>query len=58
MASALIKSRIHSVLHDGGAFKGNFSSSAHHDEAREAAKWEKVTYVRIDVRYSYNLYYL
>ncbi|XP_049345856.1 cytochrome c oxidase subunit 6a, mitochondrial-like [Solanum verrucosum] len=46
MASALIKSRINSALR-GGAFKRNFSSSAHHDEAREAAKWEKITYVGI-----------
>ncbi|KAH0688892.1 hypothetical protein KY289_016250 [Solanum tuberosum] len=43
MASALIKSRINSALHDG-AFKRNFSSSAHHDEA---PKWEKITYVGI-----------
>lgn len=34
MASALIKSRIHSALR-GGAFKRNFSASAHHDEARK-----------------------
>nr|XP_016448355.1 PREDICTED: cytochrome c oxidase subunit 6a, mitochondrial-like [Nicotiana tabacum] len=52
MASAMIKSSFRSALRVGAsrgtpAFKRTFASSAHHDEAREAAKWEKITYVGI-----------
>nr|XP_016447609.1 PREDICTED: cytochrome c oxidase subunit 6a, mitochondrial-like isoform X2 [Nicotiana tabacum] len=52
MASAMIKCSFRSALrgrasHGTPAFKRTFASSAHHDEAREAAKWEKITYVGI-----------
>ncbi|XP_060188176.1 cytochrome c oxidase subunit 6a, mitochondrial-like isoform X2 [Lycium barbarum] len=56
MASALIKSNIiRSALRGGAsggtpapALKRTFASStSHHDEAREAAKWEKITYIGI-----------
>ncbi|CAH9110759.1 unnamed protein product [Cuscuta epithymum] len=49
MASAMMRSSLRSALRGGSgrgapASKRNFSSSAHHDEAQEAAKWEKITY--------------
>nr|XP_009766324.1 PREDICTED: cytochrome c oxidase subunit 6a, mitochondrial-like [Nicotiana sylvestris] len=52
MASAMIKCSFRSALRGGAshgtpAFKRTYASSAHHDEAREAAKWEKITYVGI-----------
>ncbi|XP_019173158.1 PREDICTED: cytochrome c oxidase subunit 6a, mitochondrial-like [Ipomoea nil] len=52
MASALMRSSLRSALRGGSArgapaSKRNFSSSAQHDEAQEAAKWEKISYVAI-----------
>nr|GLL19330.1 cytochrome c oxidase subunit 6a, mitochondrial-like [Ipomoea trifida]GME01682.1 cytochrome C oxidase subunit 6A, mitochondrial [Ipomoea batatas] len=52
MASALMRSSLRSALRGGSsrgapASKRNLSSSAHHDEAQEAAKWEKITYAGI-----------
>ncbi|KAJ8769321.1 hypothetical protein K2173_002525 [Erythroxylum novogranatense] len=50
MASALIRSgALRTALRGGSRAspKRGFSSSAHHDDAQEAAKWEKITYVGI-----------
>ncbi|CAH9105435.1 unnamed protein product [Cuscuta europaea] len=49
MASAMMRSSLRSALRGGSgrgglASKRNFSSASHHDEAQEAAKWEKITY--------------
>ncbi|XP_047311803.1 cytochrome c oxidase subunit 6a, mitochondrial-like [Impatiens glandulifera] len=46
MASAIVRSAIRGAVRARApASKRNFSSSAHHDDAREAAKWEKISYV-------------
>ncbi|KAI5650922.1 hypothetical protein M9H77_36927 [Catharanthus roseus] len=52
MASAIVRSGLRSALRGGAsrgtpASKRTFSSSSHHDEAAEAAKWEKITYAGI-----------
>ncbi|XP_019182810.1 PREDICTED: cytochrome c oxidase subunit 6a, mitochondrial-like isoform X2 [Ipomoea nil] len=52
MASTIVRSSIRSALRGGvsrraPASKRSFSSSAHHDEAAEASKWEKITYAGI-----------
>ncbi|KAG8373814.1 hypothetical protein BUALT_Bualt11G0064200 [Buddleja alternifolia] len=52
MATAIVRSGLRSALRGGAsavrsspASKRSMSSSAHHDEAAEAAKWEKITYL-------------
>ncbi|CAI8583530.1 unnamed protein product [Vicia faba] len=53
MATTLVRSGfLRNVLRRGGsgsssAPKRSFSSSAHHDDAYETAKWEKITYLGI-----------
>ncbi|OVA20960.1 Cytochrome c oxidase [Macleaya cordata] len=50
MAMSMVRSGFQSVLRRGGRTvpsKRNFSSSAHHDDAYETAKWEKITYAGI-----------
>ncbi|KAK4262451.1 hypothetical protein QN277_028008 [Acacia crassicarpa] len=52
MATALVRSTLlRTALRGGGRGSGvprrNFSSSAHHDDAYETAKWEKITYLGI-----------
>ncbi|XP_004509040.1 cytochrome c oxidase subunit 6a, mitochondrial [Cicer arietinum] len=55
MATTLVRSGfLRNVLRRGGAParssptpKRNFSSSGHHDDAYETAKWEKITYLGI-----------
>ncbi|EEF30392.1 cytochrome c oxidase subunit 6a, mitochondrial [Ricinus communis] len=54
MATALMRSGLRNALRGGSKpsapLKRRFSSSAHHDdayEAAEASKWEKITYVAI-----------
>ncbi|KAI8541975.1 hypothetical protein RHMOL_Rhmol08G0102900 [Rhododendron molle] len=51
MATAIARSVLRTTLRSGGprapASKRTFSSSAHHDDAYETAKWEKVTYAGI-----------
>ncbi|XP_073127542.1 cytochrome c oxidase subunit 6a, mitochondrial [Henckelia pumila] len=54
MATALVRSALRSALRGGAPAtrsspvpKRSFSSSAHHDEAAEASKWEKITYAAI-----------
>ncbi|KAF6142175.1 hypothetical protein GIB67_037093 [Kingdonia uniflora] len=51
MAMTRVGSAFQSILRRGGRTttpsKRNFSSSAHHDDAYETAKWEKITYLGI-----------
>ncbi|KAG6646885.1 hypothetical protein I3843_07G038900 [Carya illinoinensis] len=52
MAMAMVRSSLLRTALRGGSrpsapVKRNFSSSARHDDAREAEKWEKITYVGI-----------
>ncbi|KAL0332379.1 UNVERIFIED_CONTAM: Cytochrome c oxidase subunita, mitochondrial [Sesamum calycinum] len=54
MATAIVRSGLRSALRGGAsaprvsqASKRSFSSSSHHDEAAEAGKWEKITYLGI-----------
>ncbi|KZV21325.1 hypothetical protein F511_32142 [Dorcoceras hygrometricum] len=54
MATALIRSGLRSAFRAGAPSsrastipKRPFSASAHHDEAAEASKWEKITYAGI-----------
>ncbi|KAF7134438.1 hypothetical protein RHSIM_Rhsim08G0089100 [Rhododendron simsii] len=51
MATAIARSVLRTTLRGGGprapASKRTFSSSAHHDDAYETAKWEKITYAGI-----------
>ncbi|XAR51417.1 Cytochrome-c oxidase [Bertholletia excelsa] len=50
MATALARSVLRTALRSGPrapASKRSFSASAHQDESREAAKWEKITYAAI-----------
>ncbi|XP_072062735.1 cytochrome c oxidase subunit 6a, mitochondrial isoform X1 [Arachis hypogaea] len=52
MATALVRSGLLRTALRGGARnpaapKRNFASSAHHDDAYETAKWEKITYLGI-----------
>ncbi|KAK6151115.1 hypothetical protein DH2020_016047 [Rehmannia glutinosa] len=54
MATAIVRSGLRSALRGGAsaprvsqASKRSFSASAHHDEAAEASKWEKITYAGI-----------
>ncbi|KAL6512905.1 Cytochrome c oxidase subunit 6A [Orobanche hederae] len=54
MATAFMRSGLRSALRGGAsaprassAYKRSFASSAHHDEAAEASKWEKITYAGI-----------
>ncbi|PIN11596.1 hypothetical protein CDL12_15800 [Handroanthus impetiginosus] len=54
MASAIVRSGLRSALSRGTsaprsspASKRSFASSAQHDEAAEASKWEKITYLGI-----------
>ncbi|GAA0174953.1 oxidase [Lithospermum erythrorhizon] len=48
MATAIVRSGLRAALRGGASpSKRTFSSSAGHDEAREAAKWEKITYAGI-----------
>ncbi|GAA0150181.1 hypothetical protein Leryth_002358 [Lithospermum erythrorhizon] len=52
MATAIVRSSLRAALRGGASRssqppKRTFSSSAGHDEAREAAKWEKITYAGI-----------
>ncbi|KAL0395857.1 UNVERIFIED_CONTAM: Cytochrome c oxidase subunita, mitochondrial [Sesamum calycinum] len=54
MATAIVRSGLRSALRGGAsaprvsaASKRSFASSSHHDEAAEASKWEKITYLAI-----------
>uniref|UniRef100_A0ABL6V9Z9 Uncharacterized protein n=1 Tax=Cannabis sativa TaxID=3483 RepID=A0ABL6V9Z9_CANSA len=51
MAMAMVRSGLRTALRGGSRApaqpKRNFSSSGHHDDAYETAKWEKITYVGI-----------
>ncbi|ESW27779.1 hypothetical protein PHAVU_003G231600 [Phaseolus vulgaris] len=52
MATSLVRSGFLRTALRGGARgsqvpKRNFSSAAHHDDAYETAKWEKITYLGI-----------
>ncbi|GFY86683.1 cytochrome c oxidase-like protein [Actinidia rufa] len=50
MATAMARSVLRTALRGGPrtpASKRTFSSSAHHDDAYETAKWEKITYAAI-----------
>ncbi|KAK4393514.1 Cytochrome c oxidase subunita, mitochondrial [Sesamum angolense] len=54
MATAIVRSGLRSALSGGAsaprvsqASRRSFSSSSHHDEAAEAGKWEKITYLGI-----------
>ncbi|KAL8472826.1 hypothetical protein ACS0TY_029228 [Phlomoides rotata] len=54
MASAILRSALRSALRGGApapraspASRRTFSASSHHDEAAEAAKWEKISYLGI-----------
>ncbi|XP_058069622.1 cytochrome c oxidase subunit 6a, mitochondrial [Magnolia sinica] len=50
MAMAMARSGIQAALRRGvrsSPSKKTFSSSAHHDDAHETAKWEKITYLGI-----------
>ncbi|XP_054825771.1 cytochrome c oxidase subunit 6a, mitochondrial-like [Prosopis cineraria] len=52
MATALVRSTLlRTALRGGGRGSAvpsrNFASSAHHDDAYETAKWEKITYLGI-----------
>ncbi|XP_027178774.1 cytochrome c oxidase subunit 6a, mitochondrial [Coffea eugenioides] len=54
MASAIVRSGLRSAIRGGAsrtapapASKRTFSASAYHDEAAEASKWEKITYLAI-----------
>ncbi|PSR87885.1 Cytochrome c oxidase subunit 6a like [Actinidia chinensis var. chinensis] len=50
MATATARSVLRTALRGGPrtpASKRTFSSSAHHDDAYETAKWEKITYAAI-----------
>ncbi|KAG6397747.1 hypothetical protein SASPL_144208 [Salvia splendens] len=54
MSSAIVRSGLRSALRGGAstprvspASKRSFSASSHHDEAAEASKWEKITYLGI-----------
>ncbi|RYR78456.1 hypothetical protein Ahy_A01g003272 isoform B [Arachis hypogaea] len=52
MATALVRSGLLRTALRGGARNPaapnrNFASSAHHDDAYETAKWEKITYLGI-----------
>ncbi|KAG6392540.1 hypothetical protein SASPL_146764 [Salvia splendens] len=54
MASAIMRSGLRSALRGGAstphvspASRRSFSASSHHDEAAEASKWEKITYLGI-----------
>ncbi|XP_041017459.1 cytochrome c oxidase subunit 6a, mitochondrial-like isoform X2 [Juglans microcarpa x Juglans regia] len=52
MAMAMVRCGLLRTALRGGSrpsapVKRNFSSSARHDDAREAEKWEKITYVGI-----------
>ncbi|KAG8384219.1 hypothetical protein BUALT_Bualt04G0095200 [Buddleja alternifolia] len=54
MATPIVRFGLRSALRGGAsapraspALKRSFASSAHHDEAAEAAKWEKITYAGI-----------
>ncbi|XP_022897197.1 cytochrome c oxidase subunit 6a, mitochondrial-like isoform X1 [Olea europaea var. sylvestris] len=54
MASAIVRSGLRSAIRSGAsvpraspASKRTFASHGHHDEAAEAAKWEKITYLGI-----------
>ncbi|KAM7516402.1 hypothetical protein LguiA_005985 [Lonicera macranthoides] len=51
MAMAMVRSSLRNVLRGGttspAASRRTFASSAHHDDAYEMAKWEKITYASI-----------
>merc|ERR1711925_53693 len=54
MASAIVRSGLRSAIRGGvsaprafTASKRTFASHGHHDEAAEASKWEKITYLGI-----------
>ncbi|XP_051126725.1 cytochrome c oxidase subunit 6a, mitochondrial [Andrographis paniculata] len=54
MASAIVRSGLRSSLRSATsaprvtpASKRSFASSGHHDEAAEASKWQKITYLGI-----------
>ncbi|KAL5556722.1 hypothetical protein UlMin_038958 [Ulmus minor] len=54
MAMSMVRSAVLRTAMRGGSrspapapAKRNFSSSAHHDDAYETAKWEKITYAGI-----------
>ncbi len=53
MATAMVRSGLRTALRGGAqaraypAPKRNFSSSAGHDEAKEASKWQKISYAGI-----------
>ncbi|KAK4416378.1 Cytochrome c oxidase subunita, mitochondrial [Sesamum alatum] len=54
MATAIVRSGLRSALRGRAsaprvspASRRSFASSSHHDEAAEAAKWEKITYLGI-----------
>ncbi|XP_010248259.1 PREDICTED: cytochrome c oxidase subunit 6a, mitochondrial-like [Nelumbo nucifera] len=50
MAMAMMRSGLQAALRRGGrnaSPKRSFASSAHHDDAYETAKWEKITYAGI-----------
>ncbi|XP_011021816.1 PREDICTED: cytochrome c oxidase subunit 6a, mitochondrial [Populus euphratica] len=45
MRSALLRNSLRSASKPSAPTRRGFSSSAHHDDAYEAAKWEKITYL-------------
>ncbi|XP_047318932.1 cytochrome c oxidase subunit 6a, mitochondrial-like [Impatiens glandulifera] len=50
MATTIVRSSLRGIVRGSPnprspVSKRNFASSSHHDDAHEAAKWEKITYV-------------
>ncbi|XP_041022310.1 cytochrome c oxidase subunit 6a, mitochondrial-like [Juglans microcarpa x Juglans regia] len=45
--SGLLRNALRGASRPSAPSKRTFASSAHHDDAREAGKWEKITYVGI-----------
>ncbi|KAJ6739877.1 CYTOCHROME C OXIDASE POLYPEPTIDE VIA [Salix purpurea] len=45
MRSALLRNSLRSASKPSAPTRRGFSSSANHDDAYEAAKWEKITYL-------------
>ncbi|KAF9678176.1 hypothetical protein SADUNF_Sadunf07G0007800 [Salix dunnii] len=45
MRSALLRNSLRSASKSSAPTRRGFSSSANHDDAYEAAKWEKITYL-------------
>ncbi|CAK7339686.1 unnamed protein product [Dovyalis caffra] len=47
MRSALVRNALRNGSKPSAPARRSFSSSAHHDDAYEAAKWEKITYLGV-----------